>query len=500
MKLIKRFMGGCFLLAILGLLSFLALAFYARGQQRDWRRALDQRARLAQEQARDVLADFNSRQGDVELVIGRPVVEMLIAALEGLESEARLARIAITHVEPEFRTGYIRVTGEAELRSLYYNGVVDVIYYVFSEIADDGACRLVFRVASVSPRDWSFLGRNGLEWWVVHRLQSRMRMPEITLPLGFEESITLSERKKTTLDDQVEVHIPERSVDLKVTGARVVIAPEFIAVQADQFQVGDGETIAPKTPASVYDPPPEEPTPLERIPPEGISFSIDFNVFNQVLAHIVAPPGDVYLSADHVERVWEEEKRVLGMRRKNYADLHEVDGRLDVEAAYLEADHLGLLLHLEVGGLILGDVSGSVYGVKLRRPFKVVPEIKEMVPLIFQQEDDHLLLKPEARTLELPLRIETRLVGQKITFTVDVDVEAEKLMRPLAFPLFFSREIEVPTRIRRKEVLESKTVLGNLTWDLRLPEDTHGRLRLKARPSLGSSPKEADRQESNAPD
>ncbi|MDJ0842104.1 MAG: hypothetical protein QNK37_36720 [Acidobacteriota bacterium] len=445
-----------------------------------WRAELARQAERAEVESRTARQRYLRQRADLEVLISRPVMETLFDGMEGFESvNKRGLKITLQKLTPTFREGFIHLSAEGEFAAPFYKGPIEASFYAFTRLAEDGSCRLDLRVAGARATGNSFLKASWLEALIVDRIQSKLKMPEIKLPLGFEHNLVVPAVDKTIETKGLTIQIPQRAVYLKVTAPRVVVTETYLGVFAQEVSLDKAQAEEKSEEQAGL--------PFSRDIPDGIQVSFRFNLLSEILAGLVEPEEDVHLSAERMEKVWYQKKRVLGLKVTNRADLVDVDGSLDIREGRLYGEGNTLFLDIAVGGSVAGRIEGRAYGLKLNQPFTIDPDMHESIPIEIRYEPDHLVLFPEPKTLALGLDVETELAGRTIRFHHTLDLESEELIRPIEVPHHFRDDFQVPYRMRGKTVLETRAVPLDLRWSLMLPEDQTGRLVFEGTVSINPS-------------
>jgi len=437
----------------------------SRQKMARWQATLDEMRERAIAEHDEARARYAAGQSDLEIAVEDQFLEKLMTSLEGFESVNRFRTILrIDHLDPTLRTGYVFVEADATLTSPVYSGPVKATYYAFTELLPDGRCRLVFRIAEARPMGNNLLRDAWIEAWIVSTIQSQMRMPELTLPLGMARSFTLDAVTRKARRGEIDIHIPERTVALALEGGWVMVTPRFLGFFVDHIGIA-GQPV-----------PEQVRLPRQRAEPDGVSVSLRFDLLSEIIAELFRPGEDVFLSAEKVEGVYDKERKVLGKAISNRVDLEEVSGVVDLGGGRLHPETETLSLALTLDGDVAGRVKGKAYGIPFNQQFRVRAELDDRVPVSLRFEADALVLKPGQKDLPLLLQARVVLAGVGIPFKYRFLLDSEDLFRPLEIPLTLQREVAVPIKIRGKRVLEERKLSLDLSWRLTLPEGPEGRL------------------------
>lgn len=434
--------------------------------------ALAEAARLSNKEAGD---NFRFDQADLQVVVNRKVIETILTSLAGFEAVTKKGhRIKINNLTPSFREGFIFMEADAEFSAFYYKGPVKATYYAFVRLLDDGTCRLAFRISGAKPANQGLLSGAWLESLIVAKMQSKLKLPELDLPLGIVQDLEIPAVDKMVQDGQIRVRLPRRKVQLRVTGPQVLVTRDYLGFYADKIKLDTGDT--PPNPATEGDGPVTSAMRQEEEIPTGIRVSLRFSLLTEIMDHLTAPQQDIQIEAEHIRKVWEKQSKILGLKVNSRADLVDVVGYLDVTRAALRLEGQSLHLDLEARGQIDGGLKGKAYGLTLDRPFTVYPTLDDSLPIQIIYGESSLTLQPEPKDLDLVMQIETELVGHKVRFHHSIGFAAEELIQPVVIPHRFQKEVLVPTRLESKAVVATRPVPFKFRWQLNLPENSDGYL------------------------
>ena len=369
-------------LLLAGSASLGAFVYYSAQKLDAHHRELAQLEALAQTSS--VAARERVERGDYDLLvtIGRPLVSSILRELEGFESISKKGNLFhINKIESHFENGFIRLDAEADLDSKLYSGPVEATYYAFTRFLSDGRCQLHFRPARAYPTGASLLKGPWLEAWIIAKLESKLPLPEITLPLGFAREVDLPEVNKLVKTKDIHIRIPARKVSLKIEKPTVLVTPEFLGFVAGRIAVGEEPKDQPQqirtaNTAPVYD--------------SGVTMALRFHVLSDLLSQLMEPHEDVFLNAEYIKDAYKKQKRVLGIKFKNQVDLKNLNGFLDIRNGTLHLDEDLLSMDIGIGGHITGHATGKAYGIKLHHDFEVDPSLQERVPVRIRQRENDL--------------------------------------------------------------------------------------------------------------
>ena len=461
----RRLIWVLVIVLVLGVLGGVWFVHSSREKMADWQARLAEMRTRAIAEHEEAESRFETRQSDLEILIEDRFLERLLVSLEGFESVGRYRTVLrLDRLEPTLRTGYVFVEADATLTSPVYSGPVKATYYAFTELLDDGRCKLVFRIAEARPMGNNLLRDAWIEAWIVANIQARMRMPELILPLGMSRAFTLDAVTRKARRGEIDIHIPERSVALAFEGGWVMVTPRFLGLFVDHIGIA-GRPVPDALPA-----------PDTRAAPEGVSVSLRFDLLSEIVAELFRPGEDVFLSAEQVSDVYRKERKVLGRSLDNRVDLEEVAGVIDLGGGALHPEDDTLSLELTLAGDLTGRVRGRAYGIAFNQAFEVLAELDDRVPVSLRFDADTLTLTPGHKELPLLIHAKVRLAGMGFPFKYRFLLDSEDLFRPLRVPLTLQREVSVPIKIRGRHILAERTLSLDLSWRLSLPNRADGRL------------------------
>jgi hypothetical protein len=422
----------------------------------------DVEAMKAESQAtmQDVFDDPFVRYADLEVSLRKPFLDRLFKTFEGFERFSRRGnRFVINQAELHMGEGFLEIEADGlfESRLGLYSGPVHARYLVFTRVLETGRFHFEFQLAEAVPKRevWAqgFVSR-----WLTLKINSRMRIPEWTLPLGFERAFIVPERIERVRNDELEIRIPKKEVAIRLEDPKIRVKQNSLDLTVGLVQIGDHP---PR--GNVLLPPP---LPLESA---HVAVALNFGIFDDLIQDVVAAPEDAYFKASHMPKVWEQQKRVIGIKVRNWADIHDLEGVLDVKVAKLEPRGAGFELHLEAEGFFQGRVEGRAYGFDLARPFQAFPTVKEKLDVFVRYQADGIVLDWEQKPLALQLEVETELMGRSVTFNHAITVDSQKILKPLKLKSLISRSVEVPVSTRGRKALAKREVSLEANWQACAP-------------------------------
>lgn len=410
----------------------------------------------AQATRNDPLAEF----ADLEVSLREPFLNQLFDTFEGFERYSRRGnRYVIEQAELHMNDGFLEIEADGvfESRLGLYTGPVHARYLVFSRVLETGRIHFEFQLAEAVPTRevWAhgFISR-----WLTMHLNGRMRIPEWTLPLGFEREIEVKERIEKVRNDELEILIPARKVEIRLEAPQVDVSPSGLVARIGLIQIGDH--------------------PLHgdvRLPPQlpldhaDISVAVNFGLFDDLIQDLVAAPEDAFFKAKHMPDVWNKRKRVLGIKVHNHADIHDLHGVLDIKRAALVPKPGGFELQVEAEGFFQGRITGRAYGFDLARPFQALPVLNERLDVEVRYTDDGIVLDWEQKPLVLQLEIATTLMGRDIKFDHAIEIESQKVLKPLKLRSLVQKQVAVPVSTRGKRALAKRQVDLQVNWQACVP-------------------------------
>jgi hypothetical protein len=432
--------------------------------------ALVTAARSSSEQAQERL---RSGQFDLAVRAASPLVARLLAELEGYEQVTRRGnRFRIGKGETRFRDGHaeLRASADFDWRLGLYRGPVEATYLAFARLTPDGGCDLYFRVAEVRTRARSRFFNWYLQPILTHRMQQRLEIPNVRLPLGLRHEVARPDVEKQ-VGPGIEIIVPDRPLGLGSRRVLPFITPDSVGVVVERRGREDPAA------AAGMDAPPDEAR------PDGVEIAARVEFLSALLAEAVAPAEDLRLAVARIPRVWES--RLLGF--DNHADVVRLAGALDLRDT--SATLRGETLHLEAAldGRFAGMLEGKLLGVDFAVPFKVRPRGREVLPVRLVSEESGLTLVIERTDVELPLDVEARVLRRQVRFRHQLKVPAAMLGRAVRLPGLAMTELEFPRRVERGQVLASKPVPVAIAWETLPPRG--GLLRARGRVTIGPAPR-----------
>lgn len=422
-------------------------------------------------------AEAMLRQGtfDLEIAVSSDFLLRMVKALEGLEiTNKRGARFVVNEAKPTLTDGAVMLEAEADFHARFglYNGPVHAVYAAFTSLQEDGSCRLDFRIIDAGPKDPPPFWNEAFEAWLILRLQRKMKIPDFELPIKPTiPQISLPEINKHIEAKNLDVRVPARQVDLSISRPLLLLDERGLKAAVGRIIVGQGDDAPGDNDHSA----PREPLLASNT---DISIRLHFHVLREAIQALTKPEEEVLLHSDFMPKVYEKEKKLLGLKTVNYADLRDVDGSLNIIKADLQPRADGLVLDLQAEGKITGTADGKFYGIKTKLPFEAVPILAKEVPVEIVADEEGTLLRLEPTIFEPLVHFKFEVAGQTIRFKHTFELEPEALFQPFHISHWVTREIKLPRKVHRKKVTESQSVPVTLNWSPRLPEDDRGYLEL----------------------
>ena len=429
--------------------------------------ALVAAARTSSDQAQERL---RGGQFDLAVRAASPLVARLLAEFEGYEQVTRRGnRLRIGKGETRFRDGYaeLRARADFDWRLGLYQGPVEATYLAFARLTPDGGCDLYFRVAEVRTLARLRFFNWYLQPILTHRMQQRLEIPNLRLPLGLRHQAARPDVEKH-VGPGIEITVPDRPLGLGSRRVLPFITPDSVGVVVERRR-------AEPAPAAAAAPPDEARA-------DGVEIAARLDFLSALLAEAAAPAEDLRLAVARIPRVWES--RLLGF--DNHADVVRLTGALDLQDA--GATLQGQTLHLEAAldGRFAGILEGKLLGVDFAVPFKVRPRGREVLPVRLVSDESGLTLVIERTDVVLPLDVEARVLRRRIQFRHQLKVPAAMLGRAVRLPGVAMTELEFPTRVERGETRASKPVPVAIAWETLPPQG--GVLRARGRVTIGPAP------------
>jgi hypothetical protein len=291
------------------------------------------------------------------------------------------------------------------------------------------------------------------------------------LPLRVEKDFTLGEIDEMVWKDQLNLIAPDRGVPISISSPVVVIDGDGLKVIVEEINIGGISKEEKDLPMKVNTP--------DNAP--DVRVVLRHGVISRVLDHVIAPKEDLFLRAELLEEVWKEDRKVLGMKVHNHADLHDVEGVLDIKQAKLNLTRQSQELRMVVEGRVTGRVKGRAYGIGVGLPFEADPYINELLPIDIQHAVNTMMITWPEEELTMDLPVETRIAGRRVQFNVPIRAKSNKLIRPVPIPTMMHEEVTIPEKMVRNKVIQERSMALEVEWDLRLPETDQGFLFLEGR-------------------
>ncbi len=473
----KRFVIGTAAVFLMVTIAFFAFVIKNAVRLENYRQeleALQITARGSGAQARRLL---DSGRYDLKITMSPALLQRTLAELRGLEIITKGNRAVIRTLRTDLGDGRLVLEVNADFKARFglYRGPVKATYYGFTRLLENGRCQLDLRVVEAKPLS-PHLPVSWIEPWLILKLQKKLKIPRITLPLGLERNLDIPTMRKTISQQKLEITIPGRGIQLRLDDPNVLVTPEFLAILVGDIRF-DGEQ--PRAQDGEQAPVQQRVAARGIAPQTGLHIEMRFRLLSELLRKVIEPPRDLVLEDQAIPGVWRRKKKVLGISVTNKADLKSVAGHVDIRdgGLFREDDHW--VMALEARGRLEGIVYGKAYGLSLTAPFVVVPRLRETVPVHFEHREDGLSITFEDRPLVLDLHIETEIAHREVTFNHAIKTSTSEILRPIHVPRLIETTMKIPTRVKRKRVLATKIVDLHLNWNLVLPDDETGFLILE---------------------
>ena len=393
---LKRILKGS--LGILGLAIILGVifVFYTHSRLDSYLHDLEALKAQAVKDASLASEALATSEFDTRLTMRRSFLEKIFAELRGAENRTRFGdKLMIRDAQLTMESGFVRLDVNADLhaRMGLYQGSVKAVYYGFVTFVDSG-CQISLRTASVHPEKNPLVFKTLFEAWLVLRMQDRLKIPDITLPLSLDHRLQVEESSHLIKEEQVELLIPGRAIDMEIGDPSVLVTPESISVLAGRIQV-NGEKKTPVHSETI-----QQTT-------GDLELGLQMDLIRNILNGVIAPDRDVLIKSDHMPEVWRKEDKILGISVTNRADLRHVKGFLDLKQASLVRTGTGWDISIRAEGEVRGQVQGKAYGIKLDLPFKATPRLDERIPIEIKMTQDGLEIDFHDKPVMLDLYIET---------------------------------------------------------------------------------------------
>lgn len=448
---------------LLLLVAVTAAAWFVSYTQQAWQEMQAEVADMklrSQTTMQQALDDPLARFADLEVSLRKPFLDRLFDTFEGFERFTKRGnRYVIEQADLKMGQGFLEIDakGVFESRLGLYSGPVHARYLVFTQVLETGQCHFQFQLAEAVPTRevWA---QGLVSRWLTLKLNSKMKIPEWTLPLGFEREFIVKERIEKVRNDELTIRIPEKRVDIRIEAPAVRVTQKSVDLMIGLVQIGDhplrGNVQLPDAiPVNQAD----------------VSVAVNFGLLDDLIQDVVAAPEDAYFSAERMPKVWDQHKRIVGIKVHNYADLLDLEGVIDVKRATLVPQGEGFQLLLEAEGFFQGRIEGKAYGFDLARPFQAFPIVNEQLAVEVNYRDDGIVLDWEQKPLSLKLEIATKFMGRDVTFQHAIEIDSQKILRPLRLKSLIQKKIEVPVSTRGREALSKREVDLRVTWQACAP-------------------------------
>ena len=399
------------------------------------------------------------------LAMGAALPKTVLSHLKGLEIiSSRGHRLLLEEVRIHLEPGYLKLESDAYFQSFFYKGPVSASWLGLAHLDGDGRCRLDFRTVHISPRG---AGRENrwLNTWLLLRGQQKLKFPSLALPGVLQRNLALPVQQRQVAGG-LTLTVPSVDLDLTLARPGVVVGPEGIWAVADGLQL-DGEAPAVSGEVPVFS------------AGVDLALAVPITLLDRVLEVVVARDQDMILSAEVIPGVWRQEKKVLGLRVRNHADLEDIRGHLDVIGADLIQDGDQWWLDLRLEGRITGFLRGKAYGISLEKAFVAEPNLAEKIPITLVEKDAGPMLTFPEHPLTLDVTVETEVAGRSVSFTYPMSSSSGELLRPVELAGLLQSEVEIPTRVREGKVLDSRRAVLAMRWTANVPTRNDGYLVLE---------------------
>ncbi|MGE5233500.1 MAG: hypothetical protein ACM3OB_05270 [Acidobacteriota bacterium] len=408
---------------------------------------------------------------------------LLEQALRGFAGYRQLTRrgnrFRIDDLEVRLLDGYaeLRAHADFEWRLGLYHGPVIATYAAFARTTAEGDTALYFRVLSVEPlAPWPVFGR-WLAPLLTLRLQRSLQVPELRLPLQVRRARSAApeaSRPPAAPDDR-----RRRNVRLSLgpaweLGARRAlpyVTPTELGVVIEAQ--GDGEPDAERVASSPA--------------ADEIEVAARVGFLADLVMHTFRKGGGASLEIARVPRVWSRPAKLARTEFENTVDIERLRGTVEVESLTTQAASGSFQVNADLAGRFAGMLRGTLYGVAFTVPTAVRSRATVTLPVRFEQRDGGLGLELGGDALTLPLDVAATIGGRDLRFEYLLPVRPELVARVSELPGLVLRTLQVPTRVERGKILESRGVPLYVEWRVDLPEGqaefvhAHGSVRLGER-------------------
>lgn len=458
LKRILKWFGSFAVLLLLVFLGFTLVGMKRLKAYQSELAILEEQARASGMEAQKLL---ESGDYDLKVVLRERLLQKVLAELEGVENTSSKGnRIVLRKVSLKMAEGFVKLEAEADFfwRLGWYRGPVKASYFGFTRLLDDGRCQLDLRIAEAHPMNNTLLNGPWLESWLVLKLQRKLKFPDFTLPLSLKRDFNIPDVVKQLKKNSLTVTVPGRQLPIHLENPRVLVTPDALTLLVEEvaFEEVDDLEVEPAMPMAASQ--------------ADLTASMRFSLLEDTLARAISPDKDVLLSAEFVPDVWNKKARVLGIKVHNRADLHDLDGYLNITHAALIPAGDKWFMQLVASGEVYGTVKGKAYGISATVPFQATPTFEDKIPVRLESAEDGMMIVFEDHPLTLNLKIKAELAGRAITINHPIETTSQELFQPISVPDLYEKDIKVPVSIVKKKIVKSRAVQINVAWKVGLPE------------------------------
>lgn len=472
----RRLVLGLVVMVILAGLV-LAVAFRIAERQLDARKAelaaLEQQAKQSHAQAEAIV---ESGQYDLHVEIATSLVAELVQELVDYEQiTTRGNRFVIRALQPEFSQGSIvlKAQGDFAWRFGFYHGKVEVIYHGYTQLNPNGECFIHLRVFDARALDtWSFFNR-WLAPILTIRLQDKLKIPDLRLPLDYSDRIELPRLRKEIPEHETRITIPERDITLAAERPLLYATSEGVGLVIERIDMIGGRVSEPfPTPADSMDGRRLRGLAESARGDTDVVFSISHDLLVQMISWLTRPDEDVLIYIERIPGVWEKRGELFGKPYHYTADISHFSGYVDIFDAILVRSPQGLELEFGLRGEMHGTLSSSIAGIRLPTPFKVMPALHDSVPVTWNTQTMELTF--EDKTLDIDLRIETSIGSWAFQYDYPFHLDMGSYFQPVKIPAVVQTTMSIPTFVSKREIKRVKRIPLTVDWSMEAPQEHVG--------------------------
>ncbi len=456
--MIKRLIVVFGVLIALVLVVFACVTLWANHHLERQQRQLQLLQESAETSTLNTRALIQSGQFQLAAVIPAKLVASLLEQLEGYQQiTSKGNRFAVNQVQSSFHDGYIELTAKAHFawRFGFYDGPIDVVYRGYARVDELGQCHLHLRVVDARPHK-TF---PGLESWLSSlvrvRLQQKLKIPDIQLPINYQKDLVLPDMQHTL--KQMQVDLPGRTIGIDAPAALAFTSSTSLGlvVPVTPNDSGMSQTVA---------------LPLDS-PDIVIAMSAKF--LNDIIQAYVVPDHDVLVSSERVKDVWTKEMSFLGKEFKNHVDILSIDGYLDVNRSQLSFTPEDVTLAIAMDAYMNGFLEAEMMGMSATVPFSAQTDTAlEQLPMIYDSETRSFHI--ESGEIEIPIHIEVPIGTRKIGFNYPLKFDLGQLAGEIQLPQVVTTQVKIPTQVERKSIVKTRSLTLDIQWQLDLPSSHLG--------------------------